>query len=168
MRLTRPGAKKRRTGAPRPKRSTKRAACAARLSSISSPGAAGRCIRGRLSGPAWTHHPGRRATRRLWCPAMHAAARLLVLAPLALASGCANLDFKAKDANSGTFRSTALSFTFLGADYPQSAILVARANASDSQLPNLVVTEEHVFPYLWKLDFLLDVICLRWASVTGT
>jgi len=101
-------------------------------------------------------------------PAMHAAARCLALFSLALAPGCANLDFRAIDANRGTFHSTALSFTFLGADYPQSALLVARANASDSQLPNLVITEEHVFPYFWKLDFLLDIICLRWASVSGT
>jgi len=101
-------------------------------------------------------------------PAMHPAARCLAILSLGLTSACASLDFKAKDADSGTFRSTAFSFTFLGADYPQSALLVARANASDSQLPNLVITEEHVFPYFWKLDFLLDIVSFRWASVSGT
>ena len=100
--------------------------------------------------------------------AMHAAARFLALACLLPSAACANLDFRASDASSGTFRSTALSFTFLGNDYPQSALLLARANAADSQLPNLVITEEHVFPYFWKLDFLLDIVSLRWASVSGT
>jgi hypothetical protein len=32
----------------------------------------------------------------------------------------------------------------------------------------LVVTEERVFPYFWRLDFLLDLISVRWARVTGT
>jgi len=101
-------------------------------------------------------------------PAMHAARRFLTLACLLLCSACANLDFKATDARGGTFTSTAMALTFLGNDYPQSALLLARANASDSQLPNLVVTKEHVFPYFWKLDFLLDILSVRWASVSGT
>jgi hypothetical protein len=101
-------------------------------------------------------------------PTMHAAGRFLALACLLLCSACATLDFKPTDARGGTFHSTALALTFLGTDYPQSALLLARANASDSQLPNLVVTEEHVFPYFWKLDFLLDILSLRWASVSGT
>ena len=101
-------------------------------------------------------------------PRMLARARLLALcATLALGS-CANLSVEPTDEGSGTYRSTAVSFTFLGRDYPQSAVLLARANASDSQLPNLVVNEERVFPYFWKLDFLLDILCLRWASVSGT
>lgn len=92
--------------------------------------------------------------------------RALVLA--ACLTSCASLHVEPTDANTGTFRSSALSFTFLSRDFPQPALLLARANASDSQLPNLVVTEERVFPYFWKLDFLLDVISLRWAQVKGT
>lgn len=87
---------------------------------------------------------------------------------LALSSGCASLDFEAADESTGTFTSRAMAFTFLGADIPQSAVLLARANASDSQLPNLVVTREVIFPYFWKLDFLLDLISVRWATVSGT
>lgn len=95
-------------------------------------------------------------------------ARLLALcAPLVLA-GCASLSVEPTDEGSGTFRSSAVSFTFLGRDFPQSALLLARANASDSQLPNLVVNEERVFPYFWRFDFLLDILSLRWASVSGT
>lgn len=83
-------------------------------------------------------------------------------------ASCASLHVEPTDSGSGTFRSSALSFTFLSRDFPQPALLLARANASDSQLPNLVVTEERVFPYFWKLDFLLDLISLRWAQVKGT
>jgi hypothetical protein len=101
-------------------------------------------------------------------PVMHAAGRSLALASLLLCSACATLKFEPTDARGGTFRSTALSFSFLGHDLPQSALLLARANASDSQLPNLVVTHEHVFPYFWKLDFLLDILSVRWATVSGT
>lgn len=93
-----------------------------------------------------------------------------VLAPLlALAAcSCASLDFEPTDAEHGTFRSSATTFTFFGHDFPQSAILLARANASDSQLTELVVTDEVIFPYFWKLDFLLDFISIRWARVRGT
>jgi hypothetical protein len=77
-------------------------------------------------------------------------------------------DFDPETEDRGIFRSSALAFTFLGRDYPQSAILLARANAADSQLPNLVVQSEHVFPYFWRLDFLLDVISLRYATVSGS
>jgi len=97
----------------------------------------------------------------------HATLVLLLCALLACVS-CANLDVRPDDADSGTFRSTAVSFTFLGRDFPQSAILIARANAADTRLPNLVVTQERIFPYFWKLDFLLDVLSLRWAAVEGT
>ena len=95
-------------------------------------------------------------------------ARQLAPLLLVLTSACASLEFEPTDADSGTFSSSAVAFTFLGRDYPQGALLVARANASDSQLPNLVVTEERVFPYFWKLDFLLDLISFRWAIVRGT
>lgn len=101
-------------------------------------------------------------------PGMHAAGRFLALPCLLFAPACASLDMEPTDANSGTFRATAVAFTFLGNDFPQSAVLVARANAADSQLPNMVVTEERIFPYFWRLDFLLDILSLRWASVSGT
>lgn len=85
-----------------------------------------------------------------------------------LASSCASLDFEPADGARGTFRSRAVAFTFLGRDYPQSAILLARANASDSGLPAMEVERERIFPYFWKMDFLLDVISVRYASVSGT
>lgn len=101
-------------------------------------------------------------------PPMRAATRFVAVLGLLACPACASLDFEPTDAHTGTFRSSAVAFTFLGNDFPQSALLLARANASDSQLPNLVVTEERVFPYFWRLDFLLDIVCIRWASVSGT
>jgi hypothetical protein len=98
---------------------------------------------------------------------MHARLGSALLLAL-LASSCASLDFEPSDGARGTFRSRALAFTFLGHDYPQSALLLARANASDSGLPALEVERERVFPYFWKMDFLLDVISVRYASVSGT
>jgi hypothetical protein len=99
---------------------------------------------------------------------MRWASTLLLLSCTLGTSACASLQVDPKNANAGTFRSTAVSFTFLGFDYPQSAILVARANAADSQLANLVVEEERIFPYFWRLDFLLDIVSFRWAKVSGT
>jgi hypothetical protein len=87
---------------------------------------------------------------------------------LTTATSCASLDVEPNDRDTGNFRSSAVTFTFLGRDFPQTALLLARANAADSQLPKLVVTEERVFPYLWRFDFLLDLISVRWARVSGT
>lgn len=94
--------------------------------------------------------------------------RILALACALACCSCASLHFEPLDEQTGTFRSTGMAFTFLGRDFPQGALLLARANAADAQLPNLVVTDERVFPYFWKFDFLLDVISVRWARVRGT
>jgi len=85
-----------------------------------------------------------------------------------LGSSCASLDFEPTDAGRGTFKSRAVAFTFLGQDFPQSAILLARANASDSGLPAMEVESEFIFPYFWKLDFVLDVLSVRYASISGS
>ena len=94
--------------------------------------------------------------------------RLLLSCSCWAFSSCASVAYEPDGETTGHFRSRALAFTLLGHDFPQSALMLARANASDSLLPNLVVRKEHVFPYLWKLDFLLDILCLRYASVSGT
>ena len=97
--------------------------------------------------------------------------RIQLAAPLLcllLASSCASVSVKRKGPESGTFRSTALSFTFLSYDMPGPALTIARANAADTGRPGLIVEHESVFPHLWKLDWLLDIIGLRYAVVTGT
>lgn len=99
---------------------------------------------------------------------MSARPWIVALVLTSTASSCASLDVEPNDRDTGAFHSSAVTFTFLGRDFPQSALLLARANAADSQLPTLIVTEERVFPYFWRFDFLLDVISVRWARVAGT
>lgn len=96
-----------------------------------------------------------------------AALRSAVLAGLLCAS-CASVDFQRRTPTSGTFESSAWAFTILGFDFPSSALGIARGNASDSGLPNLVVLEQSVVPRLGPLDWLLDIIMVRHAHVSGT
>jgi hypothetical protein len=93
--------------------------------------------------------------------------RLAVLVLSVLAS-CASVDFEPDSEHSGRFTSRAFTLTFLGKDYPAEALRLARGNAADSALPEMVVQREIVIPYLWRLDFLLDFLCLRYAEVSGT
>ena len=96
-------------------------------------------------------------------------ARLAAAAGLVLgSSACASLDLERTTQTSGTFRSTALSFTILSLDVPKRAIDVAVENAADAQQPNAVITSQWVFPQLGPLDWLLDILSLRYAVVEGT
>lgn len=81
---------------------------------------------------------------------------------------CASLDLERTSPDGGTFRSTAWSFTFLSYDLPAPAISTARANAADSGRPDLVLRDETVIPHLGRFDWLLDVISIRYARVSGT
>lgn len=85
-----------------------------------------------------------------------------------LGASCASVKFERESPTAGTFDSTAWAFTFLGFDFPSSALGVARGNASDSGLPNLVILEQSVVPRLGPLDWLLDIIMFRRAHVSGT
>ena len=97
-------------------------------------------------------------------------ARALVLCPLValLAASCASVNFQRDSLTSGTFVSTGWSFTFFSRDVPESALNIARENASDARQPNMVVDETIVVPYLGPLDFLLDIISVRYARISGT
>jgi hypothetical protein len=92
---------------------------------------------------------------------------LLLALPLALAS-CASLEFTQDTQTSGRFRSTGVAFTILAIDIPKTAEQIARENASDANLANTIVEEAVVYPYLGWFDWLLDIIGVRWARVTGT
>jgi hypothetical protein len=83
-------------------------------------------------------------------------------------TSCANLEFERDTVTSGTFESTATSFTLFSFDLPKGAMLIARENVSDANLANMVVTETRVTPYLGPFDWLLDIIGVRWARVRGT
>jgi hypothetical protein len=98
------------------------------------------------------------------------AAPLLATA-LILASfcSCAGLpSFQRETETSGTFSSTGLAVTLLSFDLPKGALMIARENASDANVPNMQVTETTVFPYLGAFDWILDIIGVRWARVRGT
>ena len=61
-----------------------------------------------------------------------------------------------------------MAVTLVSFDLPKGALLIARENASDANLANMIVTETTVFPYLGPMDWLLDIIGVRWARVRGT
>ncbi len=85
-----------------------------------------------------------------------------------LLPGCSSLTFERTSETSGTFRSTGLALTIFSIDLPKGAQLIARENASDANLANMEVTETVTFPYLGPLDWLLDILSLRWSKIEGT
>jgi len=84
------------------------------------------------------------------------------------APSCASVEFRRNTETSGTFTSKAFSFTFLSYDLPGGALEIARGNAADGGLPNTIVEREFIFPYLGLLDFLLDIISVRYVKIEGT
>jgi hypothetical protein len=83
-------------------------------------------------------------------------------------SSCASVAFTRDSETSGRFESTGLAVTLFSIDLPSRAIDIARENASDARQPNLVIDESWVFPYLGPVDFLLDIIGVRYAHVSGS
>lgn len=103
-------------------------------------------------------------------PPLAGRARLVVLLLVAGtgASSCTGLSVDQESPTHGTFRSTATSFTFLSLDYPAPALSIALGNAADTTLPDLVVRSERVVPRLGYLDWLLEILSVRYAVVSGT
>jgi hypothetical protein len=85
-----------------------------------------------------------------------------------LVTGCASVDFKRTETDAGTFRSSAWSVTLLGIDLPSKALMVARANASDSGMVNMEVTAETQRPYLGRFNWVLSIFSIRYARIEGT
>ena len=83
-------------------------------------------------------------------------------------SACSSIEFKRDTESSGSFTATGTSFTLFGVDFPRSALNQARENASDAGLHHMQVTEANVWPFLGPLDFLLEIISIRYAVVEGT
>ena len=92
------------------------------------------------------------------------AAVLLAL----LLAGCNSLTIERQSLTSGTFRSRAWAVTILSWDLPKGALDIARENASDTRLINMEIEEVKVTPYLGWWDWLLDIVGLRVATVSGT
>ena len=91
------------------------------------------------------------------------------LAALALfPSGCASVSFERESATSGTFQSTGWAFTIASIDLPRPALQIARENASDSGLANMQIETSTVFPDWGWWNWVLDIISVRRAQVSGT
>lgn len=82
-------------------------------------------------------------------------------------AACASVHFERDTETSGTFESSGVAFTIVKIDLPKGALDIARENAADSNLPNMIIEEVLVVPYLGPLDFLLDVISVRYARIRG-
>jgi hypothetical protein len=101
--------------------------------------------------------------------ALHAPrAGLIAGLSAALAAGCASVHFERDTSESGTFSSTAWGFTILSADIPSDPRQTAHGNIADARLPNPIIERELVVPYLGVLDFLLDIISIRYVKISGT
>lgn len=93
---------------------------------------------------------------------------LVALVALLCVPGCASVEFTRETETSGRFRSSGLALTVFGYDFPSGALQIARDNASDARQPNTVVTSQRVFPYLGPVDWILDILSVRWARISGT
>jgi hypothetical protein len=103
-----------------------------------------------------------RLRRRLQAP------ELCGLLLTVVVSACSTVEFKRDTKSSGTFEATGTSFTIFSVDLPRSALNQARENASDAGLHNLVVTSADVYPHWGILDFLVEIIGIRYAVIRGT
>ncbi|MEM7515684.1 MAG: hypothetical protein AAF368_01995 [Planctomycetota bacterium] len=92
----------------------------------------------------------------------------LLALSLGLSPSCASLDFTRDTQSSGTFRSSGWSFTILTWDFPELAEQIARENASDANLPNMVVQDVYRAPALGWFDWILNIIGVRYARIRGT
>lgn len=105
----------------------------------------------------------------LTAPLRQSAARFAAGALLvASLTGCASVQFDRETTTSGTFTSSGVAFTFLSIDMPKRAIDIARENVSDARQPNTQVTDASVWPYLGWFDWVLDIVGVRYARVSGT
>lgn len=96
--------------------------------------------------------------------------RHLLVASIALLTltACASVRFERTTETSGTFESEGWAFTILSIDLPKPALQIARENASDSNLANMQVEEVSVVPNLGWFNWLLDIVGVRRARITGT
>ena len=102
-------------------------------------------------------------------PAFAARRRTLaVLGVTVLLSACAGVSFERRTETSGTFTSYGIAVTILSSDFPKGALQIARENASDAGLANMEVEKSVVFPYFGPLDWLLDILGVRYARISGT
>lgn len=104
-----------------------------------------------------------------------AAARLLLAARLSLCAlalglttACSSMEFTRLSETHGEFYANGVAITILGIDWPKRAVDIPRENLSDARQPNMRIQDELIFPYLGPVDWLLDILSIRFASISGT
>lgn len=85
-----------------------------------------------------------------------------------IVSSCASMEFDRTTETSGTFVSTGKAFTIFSIDLPRSAMQIARENASDAGMAHMVVEESTVSPDWGWWNWVLDIISVRTARISGT
>ena len=98
---------------------------------------------------------------------IHTGGLAAVLAVTLGFASCASLSVKRDTATSGTFNSSARSFTILSYAIPRPAIQIAHENIADASLPNTHATKVSRTDWGW-FDWLLEIISVRSARVKGT
>jgi hypothetical protein len=87
---------------------------------------------------------------------------------LLLLSACAGVSIERTTETSGTFSSYGVALTILSSDFPKGAMQSARENVSDANLANMEIRKSIVFPYLGPLDWIFDILGVRYARISGT
>ncbi len=96
------------------------------------------------------------------------APRVMALTSTVALASCASLEFRRDTQTSGTFTSSGWAMTLFSADIPKTAEQIARENASDANMANTQITDIYVVPYLGPLDWLLDILSVRYCRIEGT
>jgi len=91
-----------------------------------------------------------------------------ILGLLVALASCSSLTVRRETETSGTFTASGVALTLLAADFPSGALEIARAKTTATNLPNLQVENVFVAPYLGPVDWLLDILGVRYARITGT
>lgn len=91
----------------------------------------------------------------------------LLLGAALVLSSCASLSVKRDTETSGTFNSSARSFTLFSYVFPRPAIQIAHENIADAGLPNTTATYVRETDWGW-FDWVLELISIRSARVKGT
>ena len=99
---------------------------------------------------------------------MRAPRILLAILCCCAASSCATLEFTRDTQSSGHFVATGKAVTFLSVDFPTGAMIQARENVSDANLPNMTVTSAKVVPDFGGFNWVLDILSFRYAKLEGT
>ena len=86
---------------------------------------------------------------------------------LASVTACSSLEINRTTETSGSFKSSARTWVFLGWDLPRPAIQIAHENISDAGLPNTRETEVYRTDWGW-FNWVIEIFSTRKAYVKGT